>query len=63
MGIPVLRHDEKKPGGVAEVLAFFEGKGSEGEPVGLAITVDASVDCTRRFFQPYGVRDLTSLVG
>lgn len=35
MGIPVLRHDEKKPGGVAEVLAFFEGKGSEGEPVGL----------------------------
>ncbi|CAM9698941.1 unnamed protein product [Laminaria digitata] len=35
MGIPVLRHDEKKPGGVAEVLAFFEGKGSEGEPVRL----------------------------
>lgn len=39
MGIPVLRHDEKKPGGVAEVLAFFEGKGSEGEPVGLAATL------------------------
>lgn len=39
MGIPVLRHDEKKPGGVAEVLAFFEGKGSEGEPVGLPTTL------------------------
>ena len=45
----MLRHDEKKPGGVAEVLAFFEGKGSEGEPVGLAITFDASVQCARHF--------------
>lgn len=50
MGIPVLRHDEKKPGGVAEVLAFFEGKDSEGEPVGLAIAFDASVAGSRRFF-------------
>ena len=49
MGIPVLRHDEKKPGGVAEVLAFFEGKGSEGEPVGWAIAFDASVAGSRRF--------------
>lgn len=44
LGIPVLRHDEKKPGGVAEVLAFFEGKGSEGENVsGRAIDVDCAV--------------------
>lgn len=27
LGIPVLRHEEKKPGGVMDVLAFFEGKG------------------------------------
>lgn len=33
LGIPVLRHDEKKPGGIAEVLAFFEGKDPEGGTV------------------------------
>lgn len=33
LGIPVLRHDEKKPGGIAEVLAFFEGKGPDGGSV------------------------------
>ncbi|CAN0056889.1 unnamed protein product, partial [Ascophyllum nodosum] len=31
LAIPVLRHDEKKPGGVTDVLAFFEGKGPEDE--------------------------------
>eukprot|EP00903_Cladosiphon_okamuranus_P022084 g20307.t3 len=35
MGIPVIRHDEKKPGGIAQVLAFFEGKEPEGGPVRL----------------------------
>ncbi|CAM9630032.1 unnamed protein product [Pylaiella littoralis] len=35
LGIPVLRHDEKKPGGIAEVLDFFEGKNTEGRPVRL----------------------------
>ncbi len=29
----MLRHDEKKPGGIAEVLAFFEGKDPEGGTV------------------------------
>lgn len=44
----MLRHDEKKPGGVADVLAFFEGKGPEGENVSgplvlsWCFTVDAS---------------------
>lgn len=33
LGIPVLRHDEKKPGGIEEVLAFFEGKDPEGGTV------------------------------
>lgn len=33
LGIPVLRHDEKKPGGIADVLAFFEGKDPEGGTV------------------------------
>ena len=33
LGIPVLRHDEKKPGGIDEVLAFFEGKDPEGGTV------------------------------
>ncbi|CAM9258184.1 unnamed protein product [Hapterophycus canaliculatus] len=35
LGIPVLRHDEKKPGGIVEVLAFFEGKDPEGGSVQL----------------------------
>ncbi|CAM9496555.1 unnamed protein product [Ectocarpus sp. 6 AP-2014] len=35
LGIPVLRHDEKKPGGIADVLAFFEGKDPEGGTVQL----------------------------
>lgn len=38
LGIPVLRHDEKKPGGVMDVLAFFEGKGLEGADVRSALT-------------------------
>lgn len=33
LGIPVLRHDEKKPGGIDEVLAFFEGKDPDGGTV------------------------------
>lgn len=33
LGIPVLRHDEKKPGGIAEVLAFFEGRDPDGGSV------------------------------
>jgi len=39
LGIPVLRHDEKKPGGIAEVLAFFEGKGPEGGTVSPTVVV------------------------
>lgn len=39
LGIPVLRHDEKKPGGIAEVLAFFEGKDPEGGTVSPAAVV------------------------
>lgn len=41
LGIPVLRHDEKKPGGVAEVLAFFKGKHSEGETVSGALAINS----------------------
>lgn len=31
LGIPVIRHDEKKPGGIEEVLDFFSGKSMDGE--------------------------------
>lgn len=37
MGIPVIRHDEKKPGGIDEVLAFFEGKDPEGGTVSASV--------------------------
>lgn len=37
LGIPVLRHDEKKPGGIAEVLAFFEGKDPDGGSVSVVM--------------------------
>lgn len=33
LGIPVVRHDDKKPGGIKDVLEFFDGKGTDGEKV------------------------------
>lgn len=50
MGIPVLRHDDKKPGGVAEVLDFFKSESSDGaEASAVSILCTSYLSCRSLF--------------